>query len=588
MSTWRFLWHLWRYRPWLFGFAALLLVVLEVLNIVPPLIMQAFFDTLSPHTQAQLSIWTLIAMWLTVNLVQGVTLIGISWGFAAGENTISALVRSNMFRQIFQLPGARAVLCSPGEALSRLQGDVEAVTVFFVLVYNLCGEVALACVALTIMFSINARIALVVFLPLTGVVIIARMLGKRLERYRAASREAAGHVSTLLGEMFGAVLAIKVADAESRVMNHFKVLNAARRHASLIERFFDEMLNSVYHNMSDIGTGLILLLVASSMRGGSFTIGNFVFFTFCLSYVTVLSGVVGKILARYRQTGISVKRLSELLQGAPPETLIKHAPIYLRGPLPVLPALPARRSDRLSLLQASRLTYHYPDSGRGITDICLRLKRGTFTVITGRVGAGKTTLLRVLLGLLPGDAGEIRWNERVIDDPASWFVPPHCAYTPQAPRLFSETLRNNILLGIAEETTNLPAAIYAAVLEHDLSQFEQALDMRIGPRGVKLSGGQVQRVATARMFVRESELLVFDDLSSALDVETEQTLWRRLFEHRDITCLVVTHRRAALRHADHILVLKDGHLEAEGKLDDLLETCEEMQRLWKGDVPMHK
>jgi ATP-binding cassette subfamily B protein len=86
------------------------------------------------------------------------------------------------------------------------------------------------------------------------------------------------------------------------------------------------------------------------------------------------------------------------------------------------------------------------------------------------------------------------------------------------------------------------------------------------------------------MFVRDAELMVFDDLSSALDVETERLLWQRLFEERKITCLVVSHRRMALRHADHIIVLKDGKVEAEGRLDDLLEHCEEMQRLWRGDL----
>jgi ATP-binding cassette subfamily B protein len=102
---------------------------------------------------------------------------------------------------------------------------------------------------------------------------------------------------------------------------------------------------------------------------------------------------------------------------------------------------------------------------------------------------------------------------------------------------------------------------------------------------VKLSGGQIQRAAAARMFVRQPQLLVFDDLSSALDVETERLLWERIAgQGSDVTCLVVSHRRPALRRADQIIVFKDGRIEAQGRLEELLVSNAEMQRLWRGEV----
>src|SRR5262249_28487577 len=152
----------------------------------------------------------------------------------------------------------------------------------------------------------------------------------------------------------------------------------------------------------------------------------------------------------------------------------------------------------------------YPESGRGVSGVDLRLERGSFTVITGRIGAGKTTLLRALLGLVPADAGAIFWNGQRVEAPAQFMTPPRCAYTPQVPRLFSESLRDNILLGVGAAPGELEAALDTAVLRPDLAEMADGLDTLIGPRGVRLSGGQIQRTAAARMLVRAPELLVCD------------------------------------------------------------------------------
>ena len=113
----------------------------------------------------------------------------------------------------------------------------------------------------------------------------------------------------------------------------------------------------------------------------------------------------------------------------------------------------------------------------------------------------------------------------------------------------------------------------------------EGLDTLVGPLGMRLSGGQIQRTAAARMFVRDPELLVFDDLSSALDVDTEKTLWERLFaEHGESTALVVSHRRPALQRADQIIVLDNGRMVAAGKLEELLATSPEFRNLWETEA----
>ncbi|MGW0199149.1 ATP-binding cassette domain-containing protein, partial [Nonomuraea sp. NPDC003201] len=247
---------------------------------------------------------------------------------------------------------------------------------------------------------------------------------------------------------------------------------------------------------------------------------------------------------------------------------------WLRRDPPAVAAVPPHPGP-LRVLEVRGL------SAGGVRGIDLRVERGSFTVVTGAVGSGKTTLVRALLGLLPLDEGTISWNGVPVSDPGTFLVPGRAAYASQVPRLFSETLRENLLLGRPATDAEIGRALELAAFEPDLAAMPDGLDTVVGPRGVRLSGGQVQRATAARALVRDPDLLVVDDLSSALDVETERLLWERIAGHG--TLLVVSHRQAALERADQIVVLDRGRVAGRGRLGELLESCPEMRRLWSAE-----
>ncbi|MFN8486798.1 MAG: ABC transporter ATP-binding protein [Caldilineaceae bacterium] len=595
--TWRYIVHLARYKPWLYLTSGLFASIISYLfPLFPGLVVRRILDRLSGEAPAAVNLtaagnlWTLLALLIGIALARLVVMFASASTETSLHIVINTLLRRNLLARIMEYPGAHALPASPGEAITRLREDVEAMPNFLSWTLDPVGQASVMIFGLGMLARINLWLTLAAFIPLVLTFILVNQATQRIRHYRQVNQEAIGAVTDLLGEIFGAVQAIKVAGTESYVIRYFKILNEARRKATLRDLVFSKLIESFSINAANISTGVLLLVVARMMQtknGGAppFTVGDFSLFVSYLSWLAIVTSMFGNYLTRYRQTGISLQRLFDLLPGAAPETLVAHEPLYLwRGPFPEAPYTPKAAAHRLETLAAKELSYHYPGSDRGIDNINLTLKRGTVTVITGRIGSGKTTLLRVLLGLLPKASGEIYWNGERVDDPATFFVPPRAAYTAQTPRLFSERLADNILLGLPEAKVDLPAALRAAVLEQDVPLLEKGLDTLVGPRGVKLSGGQRQRAAAARMFVRTPELLVFDDLSSALDVETERLLWTRLFAQAEIpTCLVVSHRRTALRRADQIIVLKDGQIEDQGALEELLSRCAEMRRLWTGE-----
>jgi len=521
------------------------------------LVLQAIFDAISADASAALNVPTLAALLMAVEgtrllIFSGALILWSRWWVS-----IETLLRTNLLRSQMASGGRDAgkPVTGAGSAIAVFRDDVEDLLIFVDSWLDLAGTAVFATVALAVMVRVDATLTLVVVLPLLAVFAITRSLSDRIRRTRRADREATARVTGFLGEVFSSVLAIKVAGAEEASVARLKRLNQTRRHTALRDRVLTETLEAFNGSTVDISIGLVLLLSAAAMRSGDFSVGDLALFA---SYVTSLAGLprwAGLVLTRHRHAQVAAGRMAQLLPREDADEAVVHRPLGIEG---LVHAQPRPRHDTPAPA-AVRLEGFGVRQG-GIEGIDLYLPPGSFTVVCGPVGSGKTTLLRALLGLAGPTTGTVCWDGEVVDDLAAHMIPPRCAYVPQVPRLLSASLRDNLTMGRATPGWLLDDIVGRAALQRDLADMADGLDTVIGPRGVRLSGGQLQRVAAARALAADPALLVLDDLSSALDAATERELWSRLLRDQHPTVLVVSQRAAALERADQIVLLNQGRV----------------------------
>ena len=229
------------------------------------------------------------------------------------------------------------------------------------------------------------------------------------------------------------------------------------------------------------------------------------------------------------------------------------------APAPVQPE--PTRLERLSLTGFGAV---HDDGTIGVDDVDLTVERGELVLLLGQVGSGKSSLLASLAGLMD-HTGSLRWNDTEVVDPEEFLRPGQVAHVAQVPRVLSGTFADNVRLG-HDRGFDRPVADALLAADVDEAGGQGAV---VGHRGVRLSGGQVQRLALARALAADTELLLADDVSSALDATTEIELWRAL-RSRGTTVVGATSKRAALAQADRVVVLVDGGVAAVGPWRDLV------------------
>ena len=469
---------------------------------------------------------------------------------------IAVLLRVRSAVLVGQTAQHRLERTPPGEAVARTM-DADRLARYADRWVDLVNGLAIVSVTALVAQSWLAGGVLLVVMVASA---LASSLGRRVAgRSAAASAAARARFGRSLVSALDSVRTVKLAASTPSVHAHLRQVDGGRVDAAVREHRVQAMLDGVPIVMVQAGVVAAWALLVSGQWG----LATALLVAGAVTGFDWFGRVAGSVITEAPGTRAWMHATSRLAGGGD-LMRVPDGVDLVHGTAP--PPAPVRR-EPLTTLELVGVTAVHDDGTLGATDIDLTVRARELVLLLGQVGSGKSSLLGALAGLV-SSTGEIRWNGEPVDDPQTFLRPGRVAHVAQVPRVLSGTFADNVRLDHPDRDV-LPALETARMLR----DVEDAggPDAVVGHRGVRLSGGQVQRLALARALACEAELLLADDVSSALDSATEIELWNAL-RKRGATVVGATSKHAALAQADRVVVLVEGRVSAVGPWAELADT----------------
>lgn len=557
------------------GFAALLCV--DFLQLTVPRILKSGVDSLAQGAATEKTLVLLSGLIILIAL--GAFFFRFSWRFLiiGFSRLLEHDLRKRLFSRMLSLDRTFFEYRPTGDIMAHMTNDLNAVQMA-------CGMGMVATVdafvvsgvAIGFMFNINIKLTLLSLIPMPFLIILTKFLSRRLHYRFDKVQSQFSLLTEFARSAISSIRLVKAYTLESHQHDEFESLGRQYVQNNLYVAVIQGFLFPASVLISNSSILIILFGGGYLTIEKSISIGDFVAFVTYLQMLTWPMMAVGWVTNIARRGVTSLRRINVLLNA------VSSLPILTEREQDFMPWDTTEHKQERVVLHSSpvfvfnNLTFFYPKrSTPSLHKVTFAIDKKV-TAIAGRTGSGKSTLCKLITRMYPVNDNGLFLNGRDINTIPIATVRSLVAYASQEPVLFSDTISANIRIGNERATIkDIETAAGAAAIHEEILAFPDQYETRIGEKGVALSGGQRQRLAIARALVSNRPFLLFDDVFSAVDVETEERIISGVLNYsRTKTIVFVSNRQKLLSLAQEVIVMEQGRIIDKGRHESVIQRCD--------------
>ncbi|WP_046176422.1 ABC transporter ATP-binding protein [Domibacillus indicus] len=555
----------------------LLVLVVAGLNMLNPYFSGRIVDDVIYGGNMPL-LWKLIGFMIAVTMIKTVIRYSFQLLFERISQRVIYTIRKQLYERLNELDFRYYDRTKTGDIMARMTGDMEAVRHFTAwTTYMIVENAMVLFFAIIFMFTIHAplTVAMLAVTPVIG--FFAYRMSSEVRPTFSEIRAQFARLNSVVQENISGNRVVKAFAKEEHEIGKFSAENRAFKEKNIKSARVWEKYLPVLDSLAGVLTVVMILAGGFMVVQGSLTIGELVIFNSLIWALNNPMRMAGWLINDVQRFIASAEKIEDLLNEQPAITNRKQKGESVSADFSV---------------QFQDVTFKYEDEPV-LSDITFGVKTGQTVAIVGPTGAGKSTIVNLLCRFYDADSGEVIVEGRDVKDWNVRSLRKHTAMVMQDIFLFSDTIEGNIAYGMPDATLEqVKDAAKKAEAHGFISKLPEGYDTIIGERGVGLSGGQRQRISLARALLKDAPILILDDTTSAVDLETEMRIQKTLKPIlREKTCFIIAHRISSVKEADLILVLENGQIMERGRHEDLLKRKGRYYNVFKnqfGDFDGHQ